>query len=256
MLKTVNGRAIEHYKNFRVRETGLAVPKAEPLYVPAISNGYAPDDFVIDANLVLYVPLYLLKGTKFKSVDRYARTATVTGALWRPNGRLFDGGDYIEIPAADTELNFTSGAFSVVAGVYITSLAANTAIFTRSEAATEGYLTQVNTDGVFALYTLQGAANQATKSDVGAVVINTWYTLGWSRDGAAVKTYKNGIDVTDVAGVHVNPDTCDQKAYIGHRIDQATYKFIGTMSFVAVYSRALAAQEHLHIHNVMAWLYQ
>jgi len=90
-MRVVNGRAIEHYKNFEVRETGLAIPKAEPLYIPAISNGYAPNDFIVDSSLVLYLPLYLLKGSKFKSVDAYKRTATVTGAVWGPTGRLFDG---------------------------------------------------------------------------------------------------------------------------------------------------------------------
>lgn len=93
-MKTIaNGHTLEYLKNFRVREIGLAVPKAEPLYLPTIANGYAPYDFVIDSSLKLYLPLWLLKGSKFKSVDRYQDTCEVTGALWRPNHRLFDGSD-------------------------------------------------------------------------------------------------------------------------------------------------------------------
>lgn len=90
METIVNGRALGHYKDVDVRETGLAVPKAEPLYVPAISNGYAPDDFIVDDSLVFFAPLYSLRGSKFKTGGRVINTGTVTGALWRPNGRYFD----------------------------------------------------------------------------------------------------------------------------------------------------------------------
>ena len=56
-------------------------------------------DFILDPSLLLYLPLYELDGKKFMSKDAYGHLCTVTGALWRPNGREFDGDDYISLPA-------------------------------------------------------------------------------------------------------------------------------------------------------------
>jgi len=56
-------------------------------------------NFVSDPSLVLYLPLYQPDGSSFMSGDAYGHSCAVTGALWRPNGRSFDGtDDLIEIP--------------------------------------------------------------------------------------------------------------------------------------------------------------
>ena len=63
-------------------------------------NGLDPYGFSTEG-LVLYLPLPILKNSSFKSVDAYKPTATVTGALWGPTGRTFDGtDDVITIPDA------------------------------------------------------------------------------------------------------------------------------------------------------------
>jgi len=50
-------------------------------------------EFALDPSLVLYLPLYELDGVAFTSKDHYGHLATVTGAVWRPDGRSFDGTD-------------------------------------------------------------------------------------------------------------------------------------------------------------------
>ena len=50
-------------------------------------------NFIFDPYLVLYLPLYELDGASFMSKDAYGHLCTVIGALWRPNGRYFDGID-------------------------------------------------------------------------------------------------------------------------------------------------------------------
>jgi len=50
-------------------------------------------DFVFDPSPVLYLPLYQLDGASFMSKDKHGHLCTVTGALWRPSGRYFDGTD-------------------------------------------------------------------------------------------------------------------------------------------------------------------
>lgn len=52
-----------------------------------------PESFILDPSLVLYLPLYELDGSPFMSQDAYGHLCTVTGALWTPDGRAFDGSD-------------------------------------------------------------------------------------------------------------------------------------------------------------------
>ena len=54
-------------------------------------------DFIFDPSLVLYLPLHKLDGASFMSKDAHGHLGTVTGALWMPRGRRFDGlDDYID----------------------------------------------------------------------------------------------------------------------------------------------------------------
>ncbi|MBI2851406.1 MAG: hypothetical protein HYX80_10305 [Chloroflexi bacterium] len=56
-------------------------------------------DFIRDPSLMLYLPLYKRDGGAFESHDGYGHPATVSGALWRPGGRYFDGiDDKVNLP--------------------------------------------------------------------------------------------------------------------------------------------------------------
>ncbi len=58
-------------------------------------------NFIFDPSLALYLPLYKRDGTSFMSDEAYGHLATVTGAIWTPQGRYFDGvDDYLRIPDA------------------------------------------------------------------------------------------------------------------------------------------------------------
>ncbi len=50
-------------------------------------------DLIFDPGLVLYLPFYELDGASFMSRDKHGHLCTVTGALWTPRGRNFDGSD-------------------------------------------------------------------------------------------------------------------------------------------------------------------
>jgi len=60
---------------------------------PKYAVGDVRPDFIFDPSLVLYLPLYKLDGASFMSKDAYGHLCTVTGALWTPRGRGFDGVD-------------------------------------------------------------------------------------------------------------------------------------------------------------------
>lgn len=61
---------------------------------------------------VFYAPLWhpTLGGTTFQSKDKYGHLCTVTGALWRPNGRYFDGIDDFITTGDTTTFKWMHGA--------------------------------------------------------------------------------------------------------------------------------------------------
>ncbi len=81
---------------------------------PADAEGL---EFILDPSLVLYLPLHQLDGSSFASKDAYGHLCSVTGALWTPRGRWFDGGgaadDLINCGSADSIDNIFDGGGSV-----------------------------------------------------------------------------------------------------------------------------------------------
>ena len=74
--------------------------------------------FILSTRPVLWLPLYRKDGDTILSSDGYGHLCTVTGALWTPQGRTFDGASYISIPN-HASLNITE-AISLEAWVYYT----------------------------------------------------------------------------------------------------------------------------------------
>ena len=141
--------------------------------------------------------------------SRFKNHGAITGATWtRLYGRLwyldFDGSNYFEVPAAATELNFTSGEFTILVWVNPVSVAADQALMDKGLWNTRGYYFQIGTGGLIMFYTIQAAAEQHTVSTA-VVTAGAWQLIGLTRSGAVVTTYHNGTDVTDVPGVHIDP---------------------------------------------------
>jgi len=163
----------------------------------------------------------------------------------------FDSGnpDYIEIPADQIQLDFTSEDFSIIARVKVDDLSIRRYIFARGLEIVDGYRAYIHDSGRLEVYTQQDAAQQVTYSAVGSIVIATWYTLGLSRSGSAITIYKDGVDFTLGAGTHINPATCVRSVKIGIKDNKIGYPFDGKIEFLMVYDRALDENEHLYIHS-------
>ena len=75
-------------------------------------------DFKNDPGLLLYLPLYELYGASLMSRDAYGHLCTVTGALWRPHGRYFDGtDDKINCGSASVLNNIFDGGGTTIAWI-------------------------------------------------------------------------------------------------------------------------------------------
>lgn len=188
--------------------------------------------------------------------SRYRSHGTITGATYTqlPSGLWVLDFDptipsYVEIPAADTQLDFTSEDFSITARIYINDLSAGRTIFQRGLAGTDGYYFRVYPDGKILFQTNQAAATQYSNSANGSIVTGTGYTVGMSRSGADVSVYRDGADITTVFGTHIDPLSSSRTAKIGIYDDLTTIPFDGKIGFLRVYNYALTAGQHLAEHE-------
>lgn len=198
-------------------------------------------------------------GAQLMDKSRYRSHGTISGAAWATgaHGRCLDFDptepSYVEIAAADsTQLDFTSEDFSIVCRVYIDDLTGYRWIFSRGITNGDGYEFRINiTDGIPYLNTNQSGAVQTTVG--GTLTTGVWYTLGVSRDGAAVKIYANGVDVTSTSGTHIDPATSARSAKIGIYDNKVAFPFDGKIEFLRIFGGiALSASEHLAWHNALA----
>jgi len=250
-----NGRAIVDYKKLDVLETGLAVPKANPLYVPTVLDGYHPDDFIVDDSLVLYLPFYLLKGDSFKSVDRYAFTATVTGALWQPDSRLFDGSDdKITIPN-HAALKFGTTDFTVDIWVFSTTPYTGDTIGMFDQIASAdswGYAITSKTNARFYYGAVPGAINLPLTD-----ISDAWhhFTFRVNHADNNVDYRQNGVAKASVAFVDQSfNSTLD--LLVGHWSRQQWGHYSGRIGEVRIYKRGLSVVEGLHNYNATKWRFQ
>lgn len=199
------------------------------------------------------------EGTKLLDKSRYRSHGTISGADWATglHGKCLDFvstvPDYVVIPAAHTQLNFTTEDFSLVMRLYADTLVDNAELFLRGRHNADGYRFLVNAVGQLSIFTYQLAANQQSFTGLAAMAAGAWYTIGFSRAGASGRLYSNGVDVTVVPAVHIDPLTCARTAKIGIYDDLATRPFDGRIEFLRIFGGiALSASEHLAYHNALA----
>lgn len=205
---------------------------------------------------VLYLPLWAggLGGTVFDSIGPLRHASTVVGTVKVSDGRYFDGtDDYITIPAAFTQLDFTTGNFTIIVRVNPDDLTGGITPFQRGEHQVGGYLFHLSALGKPVIYMSQAAAMQDISGNDGNVVIDAWQTVGVSRSGVTGWMCVNGIDVTTGVPAVLSPTSSAEDACIGVRCDLVTQPFVGEIDTVLIYNRALSVAEHLYIHNSLAF---
>ncbi len=152
--------------------------------------------------------------------------------------------DWVECAAAHNELDFTAGDFTLLAWVYTDDMTLNRTLFCRGLLDTDGYHCTVLINGEIVLFTNQGGDNQNSMSAVGSVTVATWYLVGFTRSGASVRCFNNGIDVTDVEGAHVNPLTSARDLHIGtYDTEAANTSWHGHLWNPRIWARQLSAAE-------------
>ena len=212
-------------------------------------------DFIFDPSLVLYLPLYKLDSASFMSKDAYGRICTVTGAIWQPDGRYFDGADdYIDcgsnIAIANKSFTLEVWVKRAVSGVnhHIISTGVNGTNWQQL------YFRYSATSFFFAIRG-DGASVYSLPSPYGVDMWIHW--VGTYHQPSKLETlFMNADPVQTFTSPqdYVGPANLD----IGQLVDTspAEQVFNGLVGEVRVYTRALAPQEIRHNYLATKWRYR
>jgi len=198
-------------------------------------------------------------GAELKDKSRYRSAGAIITATWGDglHGRCLDfnlaNPDYVDIPAAHTQLDFTTEDFSIITRIEPDQVALRSTIFMRGKPNADGYSYRIDAGGQLVFLTWQLAAFQITRGNAAAIAVDTWYTIGMSRAGASVRVYINGVDDVTAAGAHIDPATCARNAVLGlYGQEIINYPFDGKIEFQRIFGVALTASEHLAYHRALS----
>ena len=230
------------------------------------------DNLPVNFECVLSLPMREAVGVAAAPTQDVARphhTTILTGPpTWAQHAvsnltyMVFSAADALTLAAAGlvppTDMNFRTGSiaggFSFAVWLYGTSLAAINTLFCYG-GAIDGYQINISAAGEIQFLTYQaGPTVQTTDTAAGIFTINNWWLVAVTCDGAwntaAALIYRNAINVTDTAGVHISPATpAARDFYVGAHDNQAgppgapELSFIGNMWNPRVWTRQLPEVE-------------
>ena len=213
----------------------------------AWNNGLDPYGFSTNG-LLLYLPLWALNngGTNsIQSVDAYRHTCTITGALWQPNGRPFDGtDDRIALP---TGVGLTPATGTLMCWVNFADNTTDGRIFSSS--VNELSVRWV-ADEIILYYDSVAECRWFLVASVGSWAhLALTFTQGGSCFGYEAGVQKNTTAISATAPTEAVPT-------IGAISGGGSSRMKATIGEFWIYSRALTVAETLRNRNATAWRYQ
>ena len=162
-------------------------------------------------------------------------------------GLEFDGeDDYIAVGNATagntTALGFTSQNFTIEAWIKPGTVTKGMQIFQRHGWNHDGYRLQTGASGDLVFFTFQSGANQVSRTSPDVLIAGNWYHVAAVRQGVSVRLWINGVDKTDTAGSHIDPDySADRPTFIG--TSHLPEVFDGIISEVRIWNYARSESE-------------
>ena len=183
------------------------------------------DDPAIYDDILLDLPVREGTGLITHDVSKAHRPVTmhntptwteITSGLVVPT---HDGEDqYMRILAANsTELNFTSGDYTIAGWIYLASGGSSMSqeLISRFELSVSGWELYSYTNGLITMRHNHGGTPLRTGFYSAAWAFDTWYFLMVTRHLTSGQFYRDGLPVTTVSDVLVDPGTCNKNLYIG-----------------------------------------
>ncbi len=210
-------------------------------------------DFTCDPNLALYLPLYQLGGPSFMSKDAYGHLCTVTGALWTPQGRYFDGtDDYID--CGNNSALFPTDAITVEAWLYVPTFTGySQAISSRGNVnPNSGFQLEVGSGSYWNpdAYISGGWRSSGAQTPI----FDSWVHYVFTYDGATLANYLN-LTLKSAARTGAITQSSEKLA-IGRDGAQSFQYFKGYIGEVRIYNRALSLLEVQQNYLATKWRYR
>ena len=207
-----------------------------------------------DPGCVLYLPLHSLDGASFMSKDAYGHLCTVTGALWTPRGRSFDGlDDDIDCGNAISLRNHNS--MTIEGWLNINSVAANSPVVSKFNCCNVGLENCIGVNG----YKIQCQFRMNNADHLlsgGTITLNAWYHIAVTLTKGSQVLYLDGQAV-DSDTLAYDLDTATANTVIGRGYFRgATTTASGLITGIKLRNRALTALEIQHNYLATKWRYQ
>lgn len=222
-------------------------------------------DFFLDPSLLLYLPLYKLDGASIMDRSAYGHLCTVTGALWRPKGRCFDGSDDFIHLGSNPSIEDTD--ISIIAWVNPENFTDRNGIIGRGQVKGtdnkyQGWLlhTKVTTGEVTFLRNVGTTTEYRVESDA-VCVADSWNYIAVTYQKSDGET-KVWVDTAVKTETESTSDITYEAQYDdGTDIGLHSYKtdtrwyLIGSIGEVWIYNRALTLQEIQRNYLATKWRY-
>ena len=211
-------------------------------------------DFIFDPSLALYLPLYELDGASFMSKDAHGHLCTVTGALWRHNGRWFDGNDDAINLGNPTVLNLSSAWTYQAWFKCADTSGGNAGILSKDDAVKRDFFVILLTTGVIRFtHHISNAGNYVdttlTYDD------DSWHFGTFINDGTDLIIDVDGTTVIG-AGKGGATDNDGANFYVGSWRPGTGEAINGMIGEALGYSCALTPLEIQHNYEATKWRYR
>lgn len=170
-----------------------------------------------DASTVALYQLSEGSGTQAKDTNKLFNNGSVNGATWTSGELVFDGNDYVEVPASSVT-NLSS--YTLECKVYITSLPSvwyGLIVKNPSNNNNCNYNLWIGSDGKLGLSYGNGATTNGVKYSTGTVPTNQWVHVAVTVGGGNTNFYINGIASGSYAGQITPINTYNMLTSIGAR---------------------------------------
>ncbi len=255
----IDGRSIEQFIPLNLRDMFYRHPL--PQYKYALHDGLDPYGFTTDG-LVLYLPLWALRDSSFESVDAYKHTCDITGALWTPQGRTFDGNDD-RITCPKTFLNSVSEFTIMWWDYYASKNDVMNIVFDRVDVSNQIQVYHhTNNGGDMYVVVENGTDNGNGIIAAADVPEGSWNHWTFRFNGAAasnvdkVRVYINGTWVPFDSITDNFPSTTANMSAVDFIIGHSTATLLGTIGEFWVYDRVLSSAERIYAFNATKWRYR
>ena len=211
-------------------------------------------EYICSTGLVLHLPFYDIDGGAFKTKDSYGHQATVNGALWRPDGRYFDGvDDKINLP--DVSPLSPTSQITLEAWFNPARTTGANRVISKFPNDYQGWSMYHGTAIGFQLYT--GVSLGSTSSAANTITQDTWHHVVCTYDGFWMTVFINAnLSGTPQVRTGLIVYTALQPAIGADNGAGAGQFFKGTISEVRIYNRALTPLEIQQNYLATKWRYQ